>query len=229
MSIYATSSLIHGGFGFLALLAFWVAAFARKGSAPHRFAGKVFLLAMSGVLLFALPLGLIITRIGNVFGPFLLFLILTVATTCWVAWRAIRDRRDFARFAGPIYRALAYANLLAGVAMLGWGIMQSSIVFAAFSLIGIFNGLGMLRTARRPPTDSLWWQAQHRNAMLGNGAATHIAFFVIGLPRLLPDYAGPTQQTLAWLAPLVVALGVRFWMARRPQRARAVAAALPSG
>ena len=55
--------------------------------------------------------------------------------------------------------------------------------------------------------------------MIGNGIATHIAFLAIGLPRVLPQLAGSTLQTLAWLAPLAIGLVVQLVLERRPHRA----------
>ena len=69
---------------------------------------------------------------------------------------------------------------------------------------------------------------QHLGAMIGCGVATHIAFLLVGLPRLLPALSGSGLQTAAWLSPLVLAAIARRWLGRRflpPPAARGLAGA----
>ena len=69
-------ALPHAGIGALALVSFWTAALARKGSQAHRYAGRVFLLAMLGILITALPLtistGLGVVAVGIHYGALIL-------------------------------------------------------------------------------------------------------------------------------------------------------------
>ena len=215
----------HGLVGVLALTTFWTAALARKGGVLHRFAGKVYLATMVAILATALPLATIALARGVQAAPFLLYLVVITATTCWCAWRAIRDRHDFRAYTGPVYRVLAVLNLAGGAGILALGLAHGSVIYAAFALVGVLGGADMLRMARRPPTDPRWWLREHFGAMLGNGVATHIAFLSIGLPRLLPQLAGPTLQMLAWLGPLAIALALRGLIERKLRAARPRAAA----
>jgi len=90
----------------------------------------------------------------------------------------------------------------------------------------------MLTLADGGPPHPRWWMEAHLNAMLGCGVATHIAFLLIGLPRLLPaGWNGPVLQASCWLAPLVVSALARVHLARKylapaPARGAAVAAAV---
>lgn len=229
MSLYPLLALVHAGLGTLALATFWTAGVARKGSPLHRAAGKLYLLAMAALVAVALPMSLVIlAQRSQVGGAFLLYLIVITTTSIWSSWRAIRDKRDWARYTGPVHRALAWLNLVAGlgVALLGLFVAnQMQLVIVSFSAIGIASFFSMRRFARQPPSDPRWWLRQHLNAMLGNGVATHVAFLSIGLPKLLPMLAGPTLQNLAWLGPLVVAFGAGAWLTRKylPRRAPDVA------
>ena len=47
---------LHALFGTIALLTFWSAVWMKKGSPRHRAIGKVFLLAMCGVIASGIPL-----------------------------------------------------------------------------------------------------------------------------------------------------------------------------
>jgi hypothetical protein len=216
--------------GVVALATYWIAALARKGSAPHRFAGKVYLLAMVALLVPAIPLSWrVLQHFDTGFGVFLFYLLLITATALWQGWTAIVHKRDFARYTGAGYRRLAWANLLAGAGVLGLGLALLHPIFIGFSLPGLLGGRGMLKLAARGPAHPRWWMGEHLGAMLACGVATHIAFLSIGLPRLLPALAGEGMRVFAWLAPLAIALAMRLWLVRKylpapPARAAAKSA-----
>lgn len=223
MTVYSLLAIAHAAFGTLALVAFWSAALARKGSPLHVRAGKVYLLAMVALLVLALPMSLVILARGaTVIGSFLLYLLSITSTAVWQSWRAIRDKRDWARYTGPVYRGLMWLNLASGLGIAGVGLFvatQMQLIIVSFASIGVIGFVRMRRFAARPPTEARWWMRQHVYAMLGNGVATHIAFLSIGLPRLLPGLAGPSYQNLAWLAPLVVAVLAGIYLTRKYLRA----------
>ena len=216
MELYTLTKSLHYLIGIAALGSFWIAGLSRKGSRVHTTAGKVYLLAMAGIIASAL----VMTVIGTISGPgprdaFFGYLLVITSTSCWLSWRAIRDKRDFARYTGPIYRMLAVLNLVAGVGIFVVGISIGSTLFSGFSLIGVYIGFDMFRTRRRGPDGPLWWRGEHIAGMLGNGVATHIAFLSIGLPKLLPMLAGGTLQMLAWFGPLAIATVLGIWLKRK--------------
>ena len=216
MTAHSITVFIHGALGTLALATFWLAGAAKKGSPVHRASGKVYLLAMAGLLVPAIPLTLrVLAGPQWAFGVFLSFLLILVSTTIWVSWRAIRDKRDFAAYTGRVYRVLAWLNVIGGAGMLVFGAMRGQPVFIAFAFVGLLSGRGMLRVAKKGPQHPRWWMEEHLNAMIGNGVATHIAFLLIGLPRLIPALKGPALFYIAWLAPLLVAVLARWWLGRR--------------
>jgi uncharacterized membrane protein len=216
MDVYAVTKALHYAIGVIALAAFWSAAFTRKGSPLHKLVGRIYLLAMTGIIVTA---G-VITMLAAMRKPsptvaFLGYLLVITATACWLSWRAIRDRRDFARYTGGVYRLLEVLNLASGIGVLALGLALGSVLFAGFSAVGIFTAYGMWRLRRRGPEQPLWWRWEHISAMLGNGVATHIAFLSIGLPKLFPNLAGPTLQNLAWFGPLLVAVLLGKWLKRK--------------
>lgn len=216
MDTRAIELAAHVAPGVLALLTFWIAALARKGSGPHRLAGKVYLLAMLALLLPAVPLSWRALRYFDAgFGVFLFYLLLITVTALWQGWFSIRDKRDFARYTGRGYRRLAWANIVAGAGVLVMGLALQQAIFVGFSLPGLLGGRGMLVTARRGTTHPRWWMGEHLSAMLACGVATHIAFLSIGLPRLLPALAGEGMRIFAWLAPLAIAALLRLWLLRK--------------
>lgn len=218
MTLHTLSYFVHVGLGTIALLTFWTAGLSRKGSPVHRFAGKAYLLAMAGLLLAALPLTATLASRNPVAGAFLAYLVVITITSVWTSWRAVRDKKDWARFTGPVYRVLMWANLVSGLAIAYIGLFvtnQMQVIFVAFAGIGIIGFVNMWRFSRRPPEDPRWPLRQHLGAMLGNGVATHIAFLSIGLPRVLPFLAGSSLLNMAWLAPLVVATLAGVYLTRK--------------
>jgi hypothetical protein len=230
---YQATLFSHLALGVAALGTYWVAALAKKGSAPHKFAGKAYLLTMLGLLVPAVPLSVRTAVLYSApFGAFLFYLLLITLTTLWRGWFACRHKRDYARYAGAGFRRIAWANVAAGVAVLALAAQQRSLIFAGFSLVGLLGGRRMLRDAARGPAHPRWWLGEHFGGMVGAGVATHIAFLSIGLPRLFPALAGPVLQNIAWLGPLALAGLARAWLARRylpaaPASAAAAAALAP--
>ena len=219
MAGYSAFVLLHVSAGTLALTTFWLAASLRKGSPRHRLVGRIYLLAMLAVIVSGLPL--VAQRLLDgkfVAAAFFGYLIVLVTTSVWLAWRAIRDKGNPARYLGRTYHALAYANPLAGLLVLAIGLRHGEPLLIGFSLIGVLIGIDMLRRRRVIPTQPRWWIEEHYSAMLGNGAATHIAFLLIGLPKLLPAISGGALFYFAWFAPVVLAV---FAKARLDRKYRA--------
>ena len=224
MTLHTLSFYTHAGLGVLALATFWIAGLSRKGSPLHRAAGKVYLPAMTGLLLAAVPLAIAVFQRSPVGGAFLGYLLVISVTSVWCSWRAVKDKKDWARYTGPVFRGLMWANLASALVIAGVGLLlakQMQLVIVSFSGIGLFAFVQMWRFSRQPPEDPRWWLREHLNAMLGNGVATHIAFLSIGLPKVLPMLAGATLMNLAWLGPLVVAFVAGVYLTRKflPKRA----------
>jgi hypothetical protein len=216
MTAYKLALMTHVVLGTTALVTYWIAALAKKGSAPHKLAGKVYLLAMLGLLVPAIPLSVrAYLNFSQTFGAFLFYLVLITFTALWQGWFASRHKRDFARYTGPGFRRLAWGNVAAGAAVLVLGAVTVNPIFLGFSLVGLLGGRSMLRLAARGPDGPRWWMAQHLGAMLGAGVATHIAFLQLGLPRILPALSGPALMNLAWLGPLAAAGIARWYLGRR--------------
>ncbi len=212
---------IHMAVGAAALLAFWTAALARKGSRPHRFAGRAYLWAMWAILASAVPLSLGFFDQGRpVSGVFFLYLLILVGTGVTVAPRAIRLKQDFAAFRGGLYGPLAWLQLGSGLAVAVTGLWFSQILLAVFGSVGVALSLRMLQLRRLRSVPPGWWLREHFNAMIGNGVATHIAFLGIGLMQLLP--AEPAAELrdlhLAWFAPLAAAGIAGVWLNRQHRR-----------
>lgn len=227
MKTYDIIAAIHATIGALALITFWTAAIARKGSPVHRKSGKIYLLAIAAVLLTGAPLAISRFFAGQITGgTFLSFLLVLTATSAWTSWRAIRDQKSWRNFVGPVYQLLMWSNLLAGLAVIYVALniaRDPQVIMLVFAGLGLLLFVNMYRFARKEPTDPRWWLGQHLGSMLGNGIATHIAFLSLGLPRLMPQIAGPGLQMMAWFGPVVVSAIAGVYLTRKYLKPRRVA------
>lgn len=216
MTAYQMLVTAHIAAGSVALLTFWTAAIARKGSPLHVGVGKIYLGAMLAVLVSALPMAAVFYASGKPgIGTFLLYLVVITGTSIWLARRAIQRKRDLAGFHDRKYRLTGYANLIAGTVVLAIGLKLGSTLLSGFSFVGIAIGIGMLRQARNLPTARTWWLKEHYGAMLGNGVATHVAFLGIGMRSTIASFDQAWLQLVPWFLPVAVALVAGVYLDRR--------------
>jgi hypothetical protein len=218
-SAYQSLLLLHGLSGLVALITFWIAAFAKKGSPLHRGVGKIYLLAMIGIVVTALPMAAIIANRGKAgVAVFLVYLVVITASSMWLGWRAVRSKRDQPGFRGRGYAMVAVLNLVASVTVFVIGMRTSDALLMGFSTVGLFNGIQMLVRRASPLAMTRWWMKEHIGAMLGCGVATHIAFLAIGMNRVT-DMLGVQPPgwygLIAWFGPLSAAVLAGFWLNRK--------------
>jgi uncharacterized membrane protein len=219
MELYSMLVSLHGLAGAIALPTFWLAALARKGSPLHRRSGQIYLLAMIAIMLTAVPMaGYFFARSRPGTAIFLLYLVLITLSSCWLGWRAIQRKATQAGFRDSRYLVLAVCNGLGGLLVAGYGVWQGQVLMMGFSLIGIGLAVSMWRRRVQPLPTPRWWIREHLGAMLGAGAATHVAFLSIGLGRVL-QWLGlettPTLGILPWFVPVLVSTAAAIWLDRR--------------
>ena len=230
MDAYRILVLVHAGFGTLAMLSYWNAAFSRKGSPWHKLAGRIYVKSMLGIIATALPIAAVAFARGKTGqGIFLSYLVVITATALWLGWRAIRRKTDQAGFRDRSYLVVALLNLTGALLVFLIGRHTGNAVLIGFAAISAYGGTTMLRRYRHPLDSPRWWLREHFAAMLACGVATHIAFLSIGLNRLLQSAGIQPSESLDWLswfAPVLVALlaGVYFnrkYFPHKPAAARA--------
>lgn len=221
--------ILHIAAGTVALATFWTAGLVKKGTPLHRRVGQVYLLAMLAIILTGIPLVLQVIARGQPVGAlFLTYLLVLVGNASWSAWRAIRDRRDRAAFFGPMYWFVAALTAGSGLAIIALGLQTGAVLLQVFGGIGVLGGYGAFTSWRRSATDPKWWLKEHYGAMIGNGVATHIAFFGIGLRGLLPGVDPQLLQLFAWFTPLAGSLVAAWWLGRKYGRPAAPPQTSPS-
>jgi len=219
MTFYEGARMLHILGGTIALASFWITAVMRKGTDRHRLLGRIYLVAITFIILTAVPLALgAFERHTPVTGAFLLYLIVITGTPAFLAWRAIRDKSDVKRYTGVAYRGLAVLSILAGATVLYLGIRFDALLLAGFSAVGLVTGSLMLRFAHRPPAERNWWLSEHYGAIIATGVATHVAFINLGLSHIVPQAWAAQLVIFSFFGPLVIAIAARQWLDRKYSR-----------
>ncbi len=139
-------------------------------------------------------------------GVFLLYIAVLTAAAVSSGVRVLRAKQRTTAHRHWWDLGLPALLVVASVGIAVFGVVTRVPLFAAFSLIGMFNGVSSLRYWLRPPTTRMHWWFAHMNGMLGGCIAAVTAFFVTNAGSLhLP-------QLVAWLAPSVIgSIGTAIW------------------
>jgi hypothetical protein len=188
----------------------------------HMTAGKVYLLALLGVMTMSTLMVAGRALEGEVGSAiFFVFLISMVGTASWLMWFSFEFRRDADRLLGRAYRALGSWLVLSGSALFCLGVSRGDWLMMLLSLLGVAFGANMWRLVLRPERDGRWWVAHHTNGAMLNFIATHDSFMALGIGSVIPELREPLPRMLiaAGVIAIGVSLRVRFGRARA-KRAR---------
>lgn len=218
---------LHGLLGVIALITFWSAALLKKGSPKHRAIGKVFLLAMAGIVVSGVPLVIQAAFFRNQLGValFLTFLLPLTAQACWTAWRAVTDKRDWQGLVARRGWQLAkWVPALLAIPVLWVGARSGQMIFVGFAIIPLVTGFNMHRFEKKGPQRGNWHVVMHYQAMLGAGIATHVAFLSIAMKPAWRWLSTHTEvpsgliQVFPWFAPVGVAILAGVYLGRKYNR-----------
>jgi hypothetical protein len=216
MELFDWGRLLHSGVGTLALVSFWVAGLAQKGSPVHRRAGRVYLISLVGVMGFATLMVAARVQGGqHASALFFAYLISIVASASWLTWFSVRRRREPERLVGTTYRALATWLVAIGIVVFATGVARGSALTMFLALLGLGVGAHMWRLALARVRDCNWWRAHHLNGAMLSFIAVHDSFLTIGLGTLIPEVRAGVPRMLVAVGVTTIALALRAWFARR--------------
>lgn len=220
MSLFRFAHDAHILIGTLVLASFWTAALATKGSTLHRRGGRVYVVAMAGLLAATLVMTVGMVLDGDPRrAMFNVYVTLISVVSVWMAWSSIACRHDIRRYLGWPYRLLF-------VALAGYGLFVLSIaprmpqparvaMVTAFGILGLSIAAAMAWRLWKRDDTPRWWLAEHLTAMGINFAATHASFSLLAGGSLFPALQDPWTRTFILVAWMSSALGVRLWAGRR--------------
>lgn len=215
----------HVAFGFVALVSFWVPLGLRKGSDPHRWAGRVFAGSMAVTGVSALGLAVASWVAPTVVHPdrdvatsravaaFLGYLGLVTLVIVHNLLAAVRLRADPDAVAAPWRAAVNHGATGASIGALALGGWLGSPVLLAMSPVGFLVARGWHRLVAGRAERGAWIRA-HAGATLAGGIAVHTAFVAGGGTRFLPP-AVTELGVIGWLLPTLVGVPAMIWWGRR--------------
>jgi hypothetical protein len=219
--------ILHILIGTAAVLLYWTALLARKGSPWHQRWGKRFFLVLLAVAASVGPL--LLLRPGPfdpAYGVQFVYLALCLVTVAMVSWTAIAWKGDLERFRGRLFKGLGAAILLMGLVVMGAGVAGGSMLTVVFSWVGLVYGAAMLRFAfLRSPVHPRWSMIWHLNGVCGLFNAVHGNLLAVLWRWLVEPAAGEGVQLALQVFTVAVALALRLWFGRTrqaPLRLRAV-------
>ena len=204
---------LHIAGGSAALLSMFVPMMTRKGGLTHRRSGWIFVGGMTTVSITALLLSAARYFFdprpqAQAFALFLFYIAILTGAGVSSGIRALRSKNRTIAHTHVWDIGLASLLTITAVAMATYGIATSSVLFAAFSVIGLVNGVQGLVYWLRPPSNRMHWWLHHMTSMLGSCIAATTAFLVVNAAQ-----AGlPRTSLIVWLAPsLIGAPAIAIW------------------
>ena len=221
MNLFEVSKNIHILLGFLALVGFWGAAMASKGSTLHRRFGSLYLFVMAMLLTVTMVMafGMVVIKQGQR-ATFNIYITLIATTSVWMAWRSIVDRDNVNAFRGITCKALCL--LLAGYALFLLLVIVPQVqptavktMVVAFAVLGLVTCGALLYRIVRGADHEQWWLSDHLTAMALNFGTTHTSMTILGLGSQVPAIKDPVARTSILIGWMIAALVVRLWAGKR--------------
>lgn len=187
---------LHALAGAVALVSMWIPILAKKGGPAHRKAGRVYEIAMTGVVVLAWAAcveNLVAGRhLGTV--PFLALLALLALGNLRYGMNVLKPTPPT-----PFARALAFAMIGGGLAAFTYGVGAGQILILPFAGLCVFFGVQHTRAYAAPPPERRARVAAHLGNVLGSCIAGWTAFLVVTNNGRIP-----LPPLVIWLAPTVM-------------------------
>ena len=204
---------LHIAGGSAALLSMFVPMLTHKGGLTHRRAGWVFVGGMTVVSITALALSAARYFFdprpeAKAFALFLFYIAILTGAGVSSGIRVLGTKNRTSPHRHPWDIGIAALLTLTAVAMAAYGLVSGKVLFTAFSVIGLVNGIQALAYWLRPPTHRRHWWLEHMTSMLGSCIAATTAFLVVNAPQ-----AGLSRTSLiVWFLPSIIgAPAIALW------------------
>ncbi len=217
---------IHIAAGSVALIVFWIPAFAPKGGRTHVRAGWVYVIGMSIVvvtafsmsgLAFGFPLDVrhfqrpmspeeqaSFIHSQHIFAAFLGYL---AALTLMFGWQGVwvmRTKKNPEEMRKPFTIGLYAAVFLGGIAIFVIGLREHAGPLMGLGPVGPFATSGSLPYVLQGPRTRMHWWYEHIGGMLGTAIAGYTAFLVFGGARLFRSMLHGQMYTIFWVLPTII-------------------------
>ncbi len=203
-TVFNSLLVVHITSGFTALTAAFGALLTEKGMYLHRLFGKLFLYAMTGIFITAIPMCYITQD---------LFLFLIALFSYYFAISGYFYARNRTGIASKYAWTVTIMMFWVGLYMISYSLSHlhthnyQVTVLLIFGILGCSTSIGDLKTYYFDEATGNLRIIKHLSAMLGATIAACTAFTVVNI-HTNPAY-------IAWVAPTVVMVPLIFYWTRR--------------
>ena len=235
--IHQFAFYLHVLVGSMALVAFWLPIFTKKGSSNHIQYGHFFVKAMyavsiSGFVMTTLvlidPLAVrqpdmnlpieVLDKLAlenRLFSGFLFMLSLLVFNCVQQSVGVLRAKSDRSELKQLRYVSPLVLQVVTAVFMAWYGLEYQRVLFQVFAALCFANALGSLHYAFKKQIKQRQWVIEHVGAIFGAGIGAYTAFFVFGGSRLFKVFVPGDSQLVLWVLPGVVGAIATVWVNKR--------------
>jgi hypothetical protein len=235
--IHQSAFYLHVFVGSMALVAFWLPVFAKKGSSSHIQYGRFFVKAMyavsiSGFIMttlvlidplavrqpdMSLPINALnkMALENRLFSGFLFMLSLLVFNCVQQSVGVLRAKSERSELKRLRYVSPLLLQIVSALIMAWYGFEYQQLLFQVFAGLCFINALGSLNYAYKKEIKQRQWVIEHVGAIFGAGIGAYTAFFVFGGSRLFKMLVPGDGQILLWVLPGVVGTIATVWVNKR--------------
>ncbi|NMP17473.1 hypothetical protein [Thalassotalea sp. Y01] len=228
--------------GSIALIVFWLPALNRKGSNQHKKIGRIYLtimylLSISGVVMSLMVLvdpmairqqapqssgeqALSFIEQQRMVALFLLTLSILVLSNARQGYLSVKYKSDLTQLRTPTHVALIVSLPIVSAVLMYIGILTMQPLFLIFAVVGLGNGIGMIRFVMQRQHQSKDWLICHLNNLIGTGIGIYTAFFAFGARQFLSQLLPGLWMLVPWILPAVIGIVVTRRLTKRYQQSK---------
>jgi len=238
---FVWAHLVTGSVG---LVLFWVSGvFSRKGAAPHRKWGLVFVYCMifTGTMAIGMSTLTLIdpmathphfvehpifhdaALVRGLFGWMMQFLAILTISLAWHGWGAVRHKNNHRANRSILNVFLQVLVIVAAINTVVHGLLINQPVMLGLPVVGVASGVTNLVFAFGDAPKRFAYLIEHTKALVGAAISGYTAFLAFGLVRLMPE---EVFSPFLWSIPLIVGLTIIIYHTVRLMRLRGRGASL---
>lgn len=219
--------------GVMAIILFWVPAFAIKGGAQHKRFGRYYRRLMYVVSACAMAMSLLMLvmptlvkpNLANaedlqaaltnirVFALLLLFLGYLTFVSIYHGQLALQAKQSRVLFRKPLFLSLTAILATLSLLVTYVGVQVSHPLLLIFGALGLVGSMSTLHFIFKREVSRKVWLTEHLGGYIGSGIAAYTAFITFGARHII-SLPG-NWQLMFWVLPGVIGAGFIIYLTRK--------------